>query len=312
MGRHSSSTRGRLVPALILGLTLVSVGSPLGLLIDSKTKTINQASAQQPQAALLLEPSTTSSTSATGNLERVADISSQTQASKTRASHTVKSLPTPPPTTTFVAPKRVQQATTATPVRQQEKVSTPVPPKPQSVRRTTTAAQAVAPTRAVTPAPPTTPTTSKAPSKTSSPPITKKPPSPSPSPPPPPPPSSDLPKAPSPSHQLVAQIAQKYVGRGIPYQMGGNSLTAGMDCSHFVWMVLKEAGYSTAYRPSDALASWTQRTTTPQLGDLVLFRGHVGIFVGNGKMIDQGSSGGAHLREIKYYDNFIGYGRIPI
>jgi cell wall-associated NlpC family hydrolase len=77
-------------------------------------------------------------------------------------------------------------------------------------------------------------------------------------------------------------------------------------------MVLKEAGYNTAYRPSDVLAGWVTRTSTPQLGDLVLFRGHVGIFVGNGKMVDQGSAGGAHLREIKYYDNFIGYGRIPL
>lgn len=93
--------------------------------------------------------------------------------------------------------------------------------------------------------------------------------------------------------------------------MGGNSLTGGMDCSHFVWMVLKEAGYSTQYRDSGDLAAWAQRTSNPQPGDLVLYSGHVGIYAGNGMMIDQGRSGGAFFRAV-YKENFIGYGRMPL
>ena len=292
MGRHSSPTGGRLAPALVLGLTLVSVGSPLGLILATRpvAETVAETSVA-PQAALLLETSTSSSTTAPKKI---------TPAAKTQASHTTTSVR---PTTSVkrteptTAPKRVQQATTSSSVRQQARVSTTASPKPQIASRTTTSK------------PP--PQTSSSVVKTSSPPITKTttPPVPTTS---TPPSSSDPPKAPAPTHLLVAQVAQKYVGRGIPYRMGGNSLATGMDCSHFVWMVLKEAGYSVAYRPSDALAGWVQRTSTPQPGDLVLFRGHVGIFVGNGMMVDQGSSGGAHLREIKYYDNFIGYGRIPI
>lgn len=117
--------------------------------------------------------------------------------------------------------------------------------------------------------------------------------------------------APTPSRgQRIVEIAQKYVNTGIPYAMGGNSRTNGMDCSHFVWMVLKEAGLSVPYRDSADLRGWTIRTNDPQPGDLVLYSGHVAIYLGNGMLIDQGSSGGAHLRKV-FTENFIGYGRIP-
>jgi cell wall-associated NlpC family hydrolase len=92
--------------------------------------------------------------------------------------------------------------------------------------------------------------------------------------------------------------------------MGGDSLTTGIDCSHFVWRVLKEAGLSVPYRDSSALASWTKRTTNPQPGDLVLYRGHVGIYAGNGMMVHHGKPGGAFFIKV-YTQNLIGYGRIP-
>jgi len=121
---------------------------------------------------------------------------------------------------------------------------------------------------------------------------------------------------------VIVSIAERYVDNNIPYVLGGNSLKTGMDCSHFVWMILKEAGYKVPYRNSVALTKWAAatRTTNPQPGDLVLYTGnkpgqvgHVGFYIGNGMMIAHGSSGGAHLQSVKQPSlKFIGYGRLPI
>jgi len=93
--------------------------------------------------------------------------------------------------------------------------------------------------------------------------------------------------------------------------MGGDSLTTGIDCSHFVHRVLTEAGLKVPYQDSAGLAAWTTRTNDPQPGDLVLYRGHVGIYAGNGMMVHHGKAGGAFFIKV-YKDNFIGFGRMPI
>lgn len=136
--------------------------------------------------------------------------------------------------------------------------------------------------------------------------------------PPPPPPVIPTPKSVEPGggdlpfRTRVADIAKSYVGAGIPYVYGGKSLTSGADCSYFVTAVLNKAGVNTPYRTSDGFVAWTARVKTPLAGDLVLFSGHIGIFVGDGMMVDHGSGLGAKLREIKWFDDFIGYGRIPL
>lgn len=107
----------------------------------------------------------------------------------------------------------------------------------------------------------------------------------------------------------TVSVAAKYVGRNLPYRMGGNSLRTGIDCSHFVWMVLKQSGHNVPYRSSSALAHSTKRVSVPRPGDLVLYRGHVGIYAGNGMMIHHGRSGGAFYIRV-YKQNFIGYGRV--
>jgi cell wall-associated NlpC family hydrolase len=111
------------------------------------------------------------------------------------------------------------------------------------------------------------------------------------------------------SNSRVVNVAKKYVGRNLPYRMGGNSFSKGIDCSHFVWRVFKEAGYDVPYRSSSALAKSVKRVKNPIPGDLVLYRGHVGIYVGNGMMVHHGRSGGAFLVKV-YKQNFIGYGRM--
>ena len=54
------------------------------------------------------------------------------------------------------------------------------------------------------------------------------------------------------------------------------------DCSHFVHGLYQRAGFPYAFAPSTDLYSGIdqfQRVTTPQAGDLVVWRGHVGIVV---------------------------------
>jgi cell wall-associated NlpC family hydrolase len=89
--------------------------------------------------------------------------------------------------------------------------------------------------------------------------------------------------------QAVA-IAKRYLG--IPYVWGGATPTGGFDCSGLTLFVYKQLGISL-----DHYAAWQflegQRVTTDQLqpGDLVFFHpkadgpGHVGMYVGDGKMI---------------------------
>ena len=69
------------------------------------------------------------------------------------------------------------------------------------------------------------------------------------------------------------------------------------DCSGFVYWCLNQAGVSQGYMTSSGWASsskYPKITSMSSLkrGDVVCFDGHVGIYMGNGKMIDASSSTG--------------------
>ena len=87
--------------------------------------------------------------------------------------------------------------------------------------------------------------------------------------------------------QIVAYACQ-FIGN--PYVWGGNSLTNGIDCSHFVWQVLRNCGvysggymtsgyWATAGRPVGSLAE-------AQAGDVIVYSGHVAIYDGNGMIVE--------------------------
>jgi cell wall-associated NlpC family hydrolase len=95
--------------------------------------------------------------------------------------------------------------------------------------------------------------------------------------------------------QAVA-IAKRYLG--IPYVWGGSTPTGGFDCSGLVMYVYRQLGITL-----DHYAAWQflegTRVSPAELqpGDLVFFEpkadgpGHVGIYVGNGQMINAPHTG---------------------
>ncbi len=109
------------------------------------------------------------------------------------------------------------------------------------------------------------------------------------------------------SSSAIVNIARGLFG--IPYVYGGESLS-GFDCSGFTQYVYRQAGISIP-RTASAQQAAAARVSTPQPGDLVFFgypAYHVGIYVGNGMMIDAAHSGTVTaVRAI--YSGVSGYGR---
>lgn len=108
----------------------------------------------------------------------------------------------------------------------------------------------------------------------------------------------------------VAQIANG-IASGKSYVYGANSATA-VDCSAFAQQVLAAQGKSIPRTTYAQMAAGT-RVSTPQAGDLVYFNGgsHVGVYIGNGQMIDAlNPSEGIGQRPVSYVNGSVtGYYR---
>lgn len=87
----------------------------------------------------------------------------------------------------------------------------------------------------------------------------------------------------------IVAFAQQFVGN--PYVWGGNSLTNGVDCSGFVHLVYAHFGISTP-RYSQAFKSVGQPVSYQniQAGDVVVYPGHVAIYIGNGNIVEAQST----------------------
>lgn len=86
---------------------------------------------------------------------------------------------------------------------------------------------------------------------------------------------------------MAAVVKAAHAGIGSPYVWGGNT-PSGWDCSGFVKWAYAKAGINIARGTSAILGSGQfVRTTNPQPGDLIFQNGggHVGIYIGGGKMI---------------------------
>lgn len=85
--------------------------------------------------------------------------------------------------------------------------------------------------------------------------------------------------------QAVVDYACQFAGN--PYVWGGTSLTNGADCSGFVQSVYAHFGVSLP-RTSSAQrsAGYEVSYSEVQPGDIICYSGHVGIYAGNGQIIN--------------------------
>lgn len=85
--------------------------------------------------------------------------------------------------------------------------------------------------------------------------------------------------------QAVVDYASQFIGN--PYVWGGTSLTNGADCSGFVQSVYAHFGFSLP-RTSSAQRSAGREVSYSEAmpGDIVCYNGHVGIYAGNGQIVN--------------------------
>ncbi len=86
----------------------------------------------------------------------------------------------------------------------------------------------------------------------------------------------------------IASYACQSIGN--PYVAGGTSLTEGADCSGFTYAVYKSFGYnlprnSTDQRNVGSAVDFSQA----QPGDLICYSGHVGMYIGDNKIVHASS-----------------------
>lgn len=88
----------------------------------------------------------------------------------------------------------------------------------------------------------------------------------------------------------VADFACQFVGN--PYVYGGTSLTNGADCSGFVMSVYKNFGVNLPHSSAAdrSVGSSVGGLDNAQPGDIVCYSGHVGIYVGDGKIVHASTS----------------------
>lgn len=82
----------------------------------------------------------------------------------------------------------------------------------------------------------------------------------------------------------VAKYACQFIGN--PYVYGGTSLTNGADCSGFVYRVYKDFGYSLPRTSTEQRGAGTSVSyDEAEPGDLICYSGHIGIYIGGGKIV---------------------------
>lgn len=114
----------------------------------------------------------------------------------------------------------------------------------------------------------------------------------------------------------VVEYAKKFLGT--PYVLGGNSLTKGCDCSGFTKGVFAHFGIDIPRYSQDQLSVGKHISKENiQPGDLIVYYGHVAIYIGNNRIIHSTTDrikgtnhGGVQIKKHPFYRKVAGIRRL--
>lgn len=112
------------------------------------------------------------------------------------------------------------------------------------------------------------------------------------------------------SGNAVSEFALQFVGN--PYVYGGSSLTNGTDCSGFVMSVYKNFGVSLPHSSTAdrSVGSGVSSLAEAQPGDLICYSGHVGLYIGDGKIVHASNAKTGIIVSNAAYRNILAIRRI--
>ncbi|MDM5452355.1 C40 family peptidase [Peribacillus simplex] len=116
-------------------------------------------------------------------------------------------------------------------------------------------------------------------------------------------------------------IKYGYTLRGFTFVFGEEDPMIGMDCSGFIYWVMKEQGLSVKRGSAADYYSLLPKIEEPKAGDLVFFRNtgtrlgvtHVGIYLGDGRFLNTTENAGVHISNLSsafFAEKFESFGQV--